>query len=181
MGSVYTSSRRVFGLLVNLLDWSRINNGSLKCSPRFFSLSHLISEVFDLYQEQAVNKGVRLINAMTSEAEVYADYNILHTLLRNLIGNSIRFTAKGGFIRVSFLADEKGYILTVEDNGIGISDEKLSKLFDKDFFGDKEHPESGTGLGLIICKELVELCRGTLEISSKLNSGTMVKCTFPLS
>jgi signal transduction histidine kinase/ActR/RegA family two-component response regulator len=181
LGLIASSSQKIFTLLINLLDWSRISAGSWKYSPEPVAVTDVITDVFSLYKDMADQKNIALFNSVEKETIMLSDSNILHTVIRNLVGNSIRFTLQGGQIRITCTENSHDFCLSVADNGIGISAEKLEKLFKKNQLGEKEHPESGTGLGMLICKELVEMAGGRIEVDSELNFGTKVNCYFPRS
>jgi signal transduction histidine kinase len=175
---IYRSSQKVFNLLVNLLDWSRIKTGSWKQFPQSTNIGHVVSEVFTIFDEMAARKNITLTNKVPASTQLLIDLNILQAILRNLVSNAIKFTSSGGYVAV-YAEDEPNQLkLWVEDNGTGMSEEKLNNLFDRDHMGEKTHPDSGTGLGLYLCKELVEISGGTLEITSAPIQGTTVCCVF---
>ncbi|MEI6433949.1 MAG: ATP-binding protein [Bacteroidota bacterium] len=180
LGSIYNSSQKVFNLLINLLEWSRIKTGNWQQYPQNINLRNSVSEVFVLYKEMAIKKNISLINRIPSDTQFYTDANILRALFRNLVSNAIKFTSQGGYIAVDAKPEGAYLKVWVEDNGVGMTDEKLHNLFDRDHMGEKTHQESGTGLGLFLCRELVEIVGGKLEITSKINQGTTVSCTFSI-
>lgn len=175
---IYHSSQKVFNLLVNLLDWSRIKTGSWKQFPQLTNINSVVNEVFTIFVEMAVRKDITLINKVLSSTQLLIDLNILQAILRNLISNAIKFTSPGGYVTVNAEVEPTQLKLWVEDNGSGMSEEKLNNLFDRDHMGEKSHPDSGTGLGLYLCKELVEISGGKLEITSTPSKGTKVCCVF---
>jgi K+-sensing histidine kinase KdpD len=178
--SIHNSSQKVFNLLINLLDWSRIKTGHWQQFPKNIDVREFVSEVFTLYEEMASGKNIALINKITSPQWVYIDSNILHALLRNLVSNAVNFTSRGGYIAIDAKPEGACLKVLVEDNGAGMTDEKLRNLFNRDHMGEKSHQESGTGLGLYLCRELVEIAGGKLEITSTPNQGTTVSCTFSI-
>ena len=114
---------------------------------------------------------------------VKADLNMINTVVRNLLSNAIKFTPERGIIRINSRLEEDMAVVSIEDNGVGIEEEKCNKIFEvyknKSTLGTKD--EKGTGLGLIICKEFVELNRGKIWVESELGRGTVFSFSIPLS
>lgn len=179
LGTIISSSRKIFTLLINLLDWTRIRTGSWTYVPKPVVITEVVEDVCSLYKDMADQKNIRLKSTLQGNANIIADAIILQTIIRNLVGNAIRYTDKGGLIEISVTEENGSFDIVIADTGVGMSEEKLKKLFQKNLLGEKEHPESGTGLGLIICKELIEICGGTITVDSELNRGTKIQCFFP--
>lgn len=179
ISSVNKSAQKVFALLLNLLDWSRLKSGSWRSENKRILLAELVNDVMALYVEMANAKNIALQNNVDATLTLYADYNVLHSVFRNLIMNSIKFTSPGGYVMANAIPAGDKMILSVTDNGAGMTTEKMNILFDKDHLGEKSHPESGTGLGLQLCKELVESAGGRMEFTSSEGQGTTASFIMP--
>ena len=180
VNNIYNSSKNLFNLIENLLQWSRIQRGKLEINLTQIELYEAILYVINLLSRNAAAKDIRIINETVPSIFVYSDVNILHSTLQNLISNSIKFTGYGGEIKISSIVEDNFIAVTVYDNGVGIHEDDLSKLFRI----DTQHTtigtakESGTGLGLIICKELIEKQGGTIKVESKLGKGSAFTFTL---
>lgn len=185
--SVYGAARTVYELLENLLAWSRLERGRMDCAPEQVDLQRLVDRSTHLFAEVAAEKDISLRNRVPAGVAVCADPNMLNTVVRNLISNALKFTPNGGNVTVAALPDTAAARLltvTVLDTGVGIRREDQDKLFRLDVtvstVGTAD--EKGTGLGLIICKEMVKKNGGRIWIESDgtPGKGTAVKFTVPL-
>jgi signal transduction histidine kinase len=127
-------------------------------------------------------KNIRINYSETKETEIFADPDMLKTVLRNLVSNAIKFTNRGGTINISAEENPGIVIISVSDNGIGIPPENLTKLFDiSEVLTTKgTASEPGTGLGLLLCKEFVEKHRGKIWVESEVGKGSNFKFTLPI-
>ena len=176
------SANNIYQLLSNLLEWARIKKGAIHYSPQVFDLSSIISSTISILEQRATQKGIKLINQNESLLEVYADINMSRTILRNLISNAIKFTKRGGVIVVNVLPSENNNLeVSISDNGIGMSREWINKLFVLgENVGTKgTDGELSTGLGLILCKEFLELNKGRIWAESKIGKGSIFYFTIP--
>ncbi len=175
------SSQTAYNLLENLLEWARTQTDKIQYVPADFDIHEAAVAVIDLHCGTANKKGVKLRNDIAPSTFVHADRNMITTVLRNLVSNAIKFTNPGGEIVVSVNNVNSVVEVNVADNGIGMSSECLSKLFRIDTYYSSSGTmgESGTGLGLIICKEFVEKNHGRIRASSQEGEGTTL--TFTLS
>ncbi|MBP7654398.1 hypothetical protein KA977_13310 [Candidatus Dependentiae bacterium] len=178
---IKNSAEKGFKLLNNLLDWAQIQTGEIKFNPEKNNIKDIIYEVISLTEEQAKIKNINIICEIKNSEILYIDYNMIYATIRNLISNAIKFTNKNGEIKVKLLKEENKIILLIIDNGVGISNEHIEKIFDvsSKYSTLGTNGESGTGLGLILCKEFVEINKGKIEIKSKINQGTEIKIVFP--
>lgn len=169
-------------LLENLLHWSRSQLGTLSCKPDVLDLRIIFEESEHLFIASAQQKNISIISYI-DEVKIFADENMMKTVIRNLVSNAIKFTDLGGRIILSTEVKEKFVEIRVTDNGIGIPEEILSRLFkNTDHISTRgTSNESGTGLGLLICKEFVELNRGSIKIESEVGKGTTFCFTIPLA
>ena len=173
---INTVAGKAHGLLENLLGWTRIQTGRLIFHPVEFNLHPIVEDVFHFYSENAKVKDITLVNNAKLTESVFADVNMLNTILRNLVSNAIKFTNEKGRISVSS-AKLNGHVeISVIDNGLGMSKMELGKLFDDNvqYSGSGTYNEKGTGLGLLLCKEFVEKHGGILRAESKLGEGTRI-------
>ncbi|OQY45616.1 MAG: hypothetical protein B6242_09890 [Anaerolineaceae bacterium 4572_78] len=195
---IHHSAQSVYNLLVNLLDWARMQGGRMPFEPKRFKLNDVVQNNITLLEENAKSKGITLSHSMTDDIFVHADRNMLDAVIRNLISNALKFTPSGGSVEVGLESHELGSriqsldskILTsnslieihVKDSGIGISEADIDKLFRIDVHHTTTgtDQESGTGLGLIMCHEMVNQNGGKIWVESEIGKGTTVKFTVPL-
>ena len=174
------ASNNLLNLLDNLLEWSRLKTGRIEFEPTDENLHEIIFNIIYLLRGNALKKGINIVNNVSEDIIINADTNMIGSVFQNLISNAIKFTGEYGEIIVS--ADEKeGEILvSVSDNGVGISDKDIDKLFRIDVnhstLGTAK--EKGTGLGLILCKELVEKNGGKIWAESTKGKGSVFKFTL---
>lgn len=178
------TSKNIYNLLENLLQWSRSQTGRIDFKPTNIDLGRLADNTVSLLATYAEKKGLSLVNEIPEDILCYADPNMITTVLRNLISNAIKFTEKGGCIIIKSEGPQKGiYIVTVADSGIGISKEDIQKLFKIDVYHTTAgtSSEKGTGLGLILCKEFVEINDGKIWVESTPGCGSQFKFTLPVA
>jgi PAS domain S-box-containing protein len=177
------SAERLYALLENLLTWSRLQRGAMKYQPQTLLLREIVIQNLDLFQAKSEEKGVALYNHIAPATKVYADELMLDTILRNLLSNALKFTASGGSITISSEQDGVLLYVAVADTGVGMNPATMDTLFGE----DTQHTspgtagERGTGLGLLLCKELVHKNGGTIRIDSQEGQGTTFTCSFPMS
>lgn len=171
--TINESSKLTFRLLENLLEWSRTQSNRIEFVPELFNLSHVITENINLLTINANNKNLFLQSDVLDDHEVFADKNMITTVIRNLISNAIKFTKNGG---ISVYSDKyDNYIkISITDTGEGIEKENIKKLFTiEDNISTKgTDGERGTGLGLILCKEFVEKNGGKIWVESEVGKGS---------
>ncbi|NOX17811.1 MAG: PAS domain S-box protein [Chlorobi bacterium] len=174
IGVIFKTSKNVYELLENLLDWSRMQTGKLEMSPKIIDFHSVAKDVYNLTYGNATKKQIELEFSIPEKTLVFADKNAVSTVLRNLVTNAIKFTSKEGKISVKSEEEENYFKITVEDNGLGISEEVIGKLFriDSAHTTSGTANEKGTGLGLILCKELVEKSGGTIWVESEEGKGS---------
>ena len=178
---ILNSSRNTLNLLTNLLDWSRSQRNKIVLNPEYFDMGSLINETFGIFHETANQKQISLVKILPLEAVVYADKQMIATVVRNLISNAIKYTNLSGEIIVSVKIKSKGVTVEVKDNGVGIKEEKISKLFriDESFSTPGTKNEKGTGLGLLLCKEFVDKHGGLIQVKSEIGNGSTFSFTIP--
>ena len=180
---INTSASQTMLLLDNLLDWARLQRGKLLCAPRDLSMKDTVHGVAEQAEEMAAIKDVRIIQQVPDALMVRADEDMLKTILRNLLGNAIKFSNPGGQVTIS--GEEKGgeIHISVADKGIGISKEDLPRLFDENTKRSKEgtQNEKGTGLGLVLCREFVEKHGGKIWVESEPGKGSVFTFSLPVN
>ncbi len=175
------SSFRVNDLLNNLLTWSRAQSGRIKFRPSEFDLELLAQEIKLLFNKAAQQKSIEISIDIPSPFDITADKDMLFTVLRNLISNGIKFTNVGGKVTISTKNTSDHFIISVADNGIGLKGHDQDKLFSVESNKSTKgtHGEKGTGLGLLLCKEFIELHKGQIWAEQNEGSGSIFKFSLP--
>ncbi len=175
--------KNLYRLIENLLEWARLQTGRVTLETIDIMLIENVIFVSDLLFENANMKNIKLINSVDPGLIVKSDEKMLNSILVNLISNSIKFTNPGGEIIISSNKTNGMAEVKISDNGIGINDEVKSRLFSIDSSNTSEGTagEKGTGLGLLICKELVEIQSGKIWIESEEGKGSSFTFTIPLA
>jgi signal transduction histidine kinase len=179
-GLVHDGARGGADLLETILQWTRAQTGRLEVRPSRIRLSELCEGVISLHGGAADSKGVRVLSRVTDEV-VLADENMLATILRNLLSNAIKFTPRGGVVTIAAEAKGEWVSLCVSDTGVGMSQEDMNKLFriDVHFSRAGTDQERGNGMGLILCKELVDLNGGLISVKSQQGTGSTFTVCLP--
>lgn len=175
------SSHRAINLLTNLLEWSRTQTGKIEFNPEDLELVTKINDVVELFKDSAQQKSIFISKILAHNMPVVADKAMVKTILRNLISNAIKFTNPGGEIIISIEQKLKELIVSVADNGVGIKKENIDNLFRIDYSHSTlgTNKEIGTGLGLLLCKEFVEMHGGKIWAESDEGTGTTFYFTLP--
>jgi len=179
--SVHEAAQQSFKLMENLLEWSRLQMDRISVEIEVFNLCEPIRTNVDLLSPVAAEKGVSLISDVARPVMARADVNMIDTILRNLINNAIKFTPEGGRITVSAVqAGTEGQIRVV-DSGVGVSQDQLADLLriDRKTTTTGTAGETGTGLGLPLCAELIEKQGGTIALDSVLGKGMIATLSLP--
>lgn len=181
------STDNLSNLLENLLTWSRSQRGLIKYNPEKINLLQISNNIISLMNLNAEKKNIIINNFIDKDLDVFADESMLATIIRNLLSNAIKFTNIGGKVDISaktFLNNSNKIICeySVIDNGIGMTKEYISNLFKIDATNslDGTALEKGTGLGLILCKEFININKGEIFVDSDYNKGTTFKFTLPI-
>jgi len=179
--NINESSKSLLSLTRNLLDWAMVQSEKLAIKPEIINVKSLIDELISAYNFNIVQKRLSVQNEVTEDIAVLSDAHMFSTIVRNLLSNAIKFTPHNGHVKVWA---EPGYsetIFCVEDNGIGLSAEEIEKLFNVNTNFSKKGTdlENGTGLGLILCKDLVEKNGGKIWIESIEGKGSKFKFSVP--
>jgi len=176
-------SENVSLLLESLLQWSRFETGRMEYNPENFSLIDEINDVIKLLKPSADKKNISIHTNFNKARGVYADKNMIKTILRNLISNAIKFTKEKGKVSIETEKVENEILIKVIDNGVGMSKEHQNDLFDlnKSKSTKGTNYEKGSGLGLLLCRELISKNNGALNIESEVNKGTKISFALQIS
>ncbi len=177
------TSKGLSDLLENMLLWASLQVDRIEFKPSTIEIYELVSSIETLFTTAFQHKNIRFMNAIPSNCSAFADEYMVNTILRNLVSNAVKFTPAGGKISVIAEDDENMIIISVKDNGMGISDENLKKIFqlDQQISSLGTNGEKGTGLGLLLCKEMVEKNHGEIWVESIPGTETIFSFTLPRS
>ena len=180
---VNNSAKGAFNLLNDILLWTRSQSGAIPFEPKIFNLKSSIDEVTEFLKPNANTKNITINIDESDKTVVFADVDMLNTILRNLISNAIKFTDLGGIVNISSERTESDILVTISDNGIGIAPNILPRLFDttKLYSTRGTANEKGTGFGLMLCKKFLEEHGGEIWAESELGRGSKFKFTLPLN
>ena len=179
--NIYNSAKHLLNLVDDLLEWSRIQAGKIEYEPSECDLFVIVNSIITLLNGNAAKKKIEIENLVKKDSNVYADEYMLNSIIQNLIANAIKFTGEGGKIFISKKIKDEMAEISIRDTGIGIEEEEINKLFV--IGGKRSSPgtanEKGTGIGLILSKELVEKHGGKIWVESKLGEGSVFRFTIP--
>ncbi len=175
------SAKNIHQLIENLLNWSRAQTGNIDFSPVHLPLAEMVLEIYKVLKINADNKNIRIDMDIPEATEVYADKNLLSTILLNLISNAVKFTTEGGKVSITARKEVGKILVSVTDTGIGMNQVQIESLFTLGL--SKSTPgttnEKGTGLGLILCKEFIEMHEGEIWAESEPGKGSTFNFTIP--
>jgi len=176
------AAQTTYTLLNNLLTWAQTQRNEIVFKPTKNSLLAVINANIGLFANSLHNKKIKLVNSLSQDYVFYFDNNMINTVIRNLLNNAIKYTDENGKISIAVNETDEHIVFSIKDTGKGMSDETKAKLFKLDV---KQHSalgtmgESGTGLGLIICKEFIEKHNGDIWVESELGMGSTFTFTLP--
>jgi signal transduction histidine kinase/Flp pilus assembly protein TadD len=175
------STDTLFNLLQNLLQWSRIQTGRIENKPEELPLYMLIQYNLRMLRNAAEAKNISLIAEVDENKSVWADKNMLNSVIQNIVYNALKFTNPGGEVKIIAIEGENTIQISVQDNGVGMTEKTKNKLFkiDEHITNRGTKNEQGTGLGLLLCKEFIEKNQGKIWIVSEEGKGTSVCFTLP--
>ena len=181
MGQLQDATKSTTDLLDSLLKWSMSQTGDIPFTPEKLDLKNTLASTVGLVQSMATNKEIKIENLVDDNVVVYADKNMLSTVVRNLISNAIKFTHKKGKIKIYSKANEANTFIYIEDSGIGMSQTQVDALFAMENHKNSKGTsgEMGTGLGLIVSKEFIDKHNGKLTVESTVDVGTTFIISIP--
>ncbi len=179
---IYEAAGSSYEMMQNLFQWAKSQRGKLKPVITKLNINELIDTNLKLFASEAIKKDLKLNYIPIPTPEIYSDYNIIDTVLRNLLSNALKFSKRKGTITIFAKKKEDFMQISVSDNGIGIAENKKSRIFKvesgKTTYGTEQ--ERGSGLGLILCKEFIELLGGKIWFKSEEGNGSTFYYTIPL-
>lgn len=175
------SSESAYRLIENLLEWSRTQTNAIEVTATLFDFSQLVDETIRLHETQAERKKIELVNTLPRRFDVYADRNMIGTVIRNLISNAIKFSLERGIVTVLHETTGEMVTIIVKDDGIGIPAQSVSKLFriDEKIKTPGTFNEPGSGLGLVLCREFIIRNGGMIWVESTSGRGSSFYFTLP--
>lgn len=180
--TIHQTSDKTYKLLNNLLLWAQSQKGDIQMNKERLNIFELANANIKLQTEPAQNKNTELINHIKEDRFVYADKNMMDTVIRNLLTNAIKYT-EGGKITISSKMSSENIELSISDTGLGMNEATKNALFKVGETRSKEgtHSEKGTGLGLILCKDFIEKHKGQIWVESEEGKGSSFKFNIPIS
>jgi signal transduction histidine kinase len=178
---LHQSAKGAYELLDNLLIWARTQQNTIQFNPETINVHATTTETLNEIKVQAERKHIMLINNTDSNDVVWADKLMLQTIIRNIVSNAIKFTNEGGLIVVGSSQTADHTEITIEDNGVGMTQETIKKILGTIELNSTKGTsgETGTGMGLIISKEFIQRHKGKLNIESTLGKGSTFTVTLP--
>lgn len=180
--SINTSAHNTLNLLENLLSWAKSQTGQMVFNPSVMNLQQVLSLTVETLQVTAKVKNITLNYKEANDIEIYADQNMIITVLHNLISNAIKYTAVNGIVNIEVVSDQSQVAVTISDNGVGMNRKTIDEMFEMGATVSMPGTanEKGTGLGLILCKEFIEKHGGKISVESQIGVGSKFKFTLPL-
>ena len=176
------SSKNSLSLLDNLLKWSKIQTGKTHYEPQKIDILSLVKDQIKTQKQQALRKNINIVIEASTDVKVMADKNMIATVVRNLLSNAIKYSHPDGVVVIELNKVDTSFSFSIEDNGIGMPEEYLNSLFDVTKITTQKGTlqEKGSGLGLILSKQFIEIHNGILTIESTQNKGTITSFTLPV-
>src|SRR5664280_261297 len=180
--NINKSAKSSFKLLENILSWARAKQGKIPFDPQILSFTNNCEDAVDVLNPIAKAKNIKIDFSTGDHINVFADVDMFKAVLRNLVSNAIKFTNPGGTISITAKQMNSNITISVSDNGIGIAPLNLMKLFEMAKVSTTKGTaeETGTGLGLLLCKEFVEKHGGKIWVESEVGKGSDFKFTLPI-
>jgi len=180
IGMIRTSSGRIHELLENMLKWARSQSGSMQVKKKIFGIGKMVKAITPVFQHTLTEKQISLQVNIPEDLEVNADEDMISTVIRNLVNNAIKFTPREGLITISAEKKKRLVEVSVSDTGVGIPKELMKTLFDpvKQEIQRGTMGEKGSGLGLSLCKEFVEIHGGRISVQSEEGKGSRFSFTI---
>lgn len=178
---IHESAKKTLQLLDNLLNWARMQQNQMSFVPKKLLLHEMAEASINVIQDQAAKKNISLHNKVPQNLITRADQDMLQAILRNLVSNAVKFTEPGGLVEISSENINNETNVFIKDDGIGISPENITKLFDvtTNYSQRGTANEKGTGIGLLLCKDFVERHGGRIWVESETGKGTTIGFTLP--
>ena len=180
---IHHASTNAFNLLKNLLSWAKSQTGRMDFVPQQLDVHELISETIAFIQEAAILKNIDIESQIAEGLSVFADKEMVATVMRNLVSNAVKFTHAGGKVRISCERSDQHIRISVVDNGIGMTSKMVEEIFRIDVSNGRKgtNGEPSSGIGLLLCKEFTERNGGTITVESQPDQGSTFNITLPVS
>ena len=181
ISKAHKSVKNAYSLLENLLEWSRSQIDKNNINQNKFDISELCKKNVQLLNEMAVQKNIKIISKIPSGTFVFADLNMINAVLRNLLSNAIKFTKQNGEVKILSNISTNNYEFVISDTGVGIPEKEIKKILSlsSKYKTKGTQGETGSGLGVILCKEYIEKNNGKIWVTSEINKGTNFYFTLP--
>lgn len=181
--SIYKLSENTYNLILNLLEWSRLQTGRISMNPVSIALKSFTKNILSLIEFQAISKNIKFEISFPKALNVFADENMLDSIMRNLISNAVKFSFPNGIIKIKAEKNENFFKISVIDHGTGIAEEDQKKLFKPGYIvcTPGTNDEKGSGIGLLLCHEFVKRHHGEIWFESEEGKGSMFHFTLPTS
>lgn len=176
--STLEESERILNMLTTLMDISEAETGTMTLNKEQINLHDLVFPIYDLYLVVAEEKNIQINMDISSDITIFADPNKISQVIANLLDNAVKFTPDNGTINIDAARKNGQIIIVIQDNGIGISEQDILKIWDRLFRGDQSRSQKGLGLGLSLVKAIVTAHDGNIAVSSKPGKGTIFSITF---
>ena len=179
---IHTSAKQILNLMDNLLHWLGFKTNKMEYNPVDFDINPELENTLKLFTNNFKSKSLIIQNIIQKQSFVYADRTMVGIIFRNLISNAFKFSNENGIIKILSERKEKFLEISIQDNGTGIPENQLNEIFSNEMKSTKgTNGETGTGLGLLLCKEMTELNGGKLSIESKIDIGTTIRFSLAVS
>ncbi|MFD2926199.1 two-component system histidine kinase PnpS [Halobacillus naozhouensis] len=181
MRIILKESGRLQSLIEDLLELSRVERDDFKLLVEEIELQNLLGELFPIIEHQAAQKSIRLDMSIDEKATIQGDVSRLKQVFLNLLTNAVNYTGEAGLVQVSLQNHGESVSISIKDNGVGIPEEEISRIFERFYRVDKARSRNsgGTGLGLAIVKHIVEAHQGSIKVESEVNEGTTFEIILP--
>jgi signal transduction histidine kinase len=180
---LHDTTRSTYSLLESLLNWAMAEGGRFVFHPINFQLKQATKIVFDVLNGLAIKKRIQLIDAVPEEIKVFADINMVTSVIQNLVSNALKFTHMDGtgVVKISAITRDTDIEISIQDTGLGMTQQQIEQLFQPRMTVSLKGTdgEKGMGLGLVLCKRFVEINQGAIEVYSKEGEGTLFKVSLP--
>ncbi|TKG93495.1 tetratricopeptide repeat protein [Puteibacter caeruleilacunae] len=172
--AIILASGQLYNLLENILHWANTQREQIMFNPEKIELNDIVQENIDLFKMNAVSKDIEVTSVIHEGTKVIADFNMINTVIRNLLGNAVKFTNKGGKVNIKAEQCGQNVCVSVSDTGIGLKEDMLERLFslDTNFSLPGTDNETGTGLGLVLCKDMIDRHGGSIHVESTPDVGS---------
>lgn len=181
LDTVREKANNAYAMVENMLEWVRSQKGGMALQARSVALSSVVREAAGLLQGKSEAKRVRIRNEVGDDLRLNVDREAVCLILRNLLSNAVKYSEPGGFVRVEAEERDEAVVITVRDNGVGIGPERMEALFGDAPVGSFPGTagERGAGIGLLLCKELVQRSGGKIGASSRPGEGSAFFFSLP--